>query len=64
MDRNVLVSIELTAYTKAQLEKSSAEFFAQGWRPYTGIIHESFVTNDESGTNKVSFTITLVKYDD
>ena len=56
--------MDLTAYSRHQLELTVNEFSTQGWRPYTGIIDQTVLVNDESGTNKISFTITLVKYED
>lgn len=62
MDKNIIESMDVTSYSKDDLDSKVEEFLNQGWELYTGVIDESVITDDVSGITTITYTQTLVKY--
>lgn len=60
MNKQILESMDISRYSKDELEKEVRPFLENGWELLSGI-DESVLTN-EKGNSVIMYTQTLVRY--
>lgn len=60
MNKQILESMDISRYSKDELEKDVRPFLEDGWQPLSGI-DESVLTN-EKGNSILMYTQILVRY--
>jgi len=62
MEKAISETMDVTSFSKEELEKKVNEFFMQGWQIEMDGIDESITTDEVTGLSIITYTRTLVKY--